>query len=79
MTTIYRQIFVQFETQPQEGAGQTFTDVGSVVSIDAERSGGQKKQGQAKVWDSDCLRSLGVALMNDMPPFPHGQKSSTWG
>ena len=31
---------------------------------------GQRNKGQAKLWDSDCLRILGVALMNDIMCLP---------
>lgn len=31
---------------------------------------GKRNKGQAKVWDGDCLRTLGVASKNDMSPAP---------
>lgn len=31
---------------------------------------GRRNKGQAKVWDSDCLRTLAVALMNDIVSLP---------
>lgn len=36
---------------------------------------GKRNKGQAKVWDSHCLRTLGVASMNDMSPAPTDRRS----
>lgn len=35
----------------------------------------KRNKGQAKVWDSHCLRTLGVASMNDMSPAPMDRRS----
>lgn len=44
-------------------------------SVETLREGkGERNKGQAKIWDSDLLRTLGVALMNDMSSPSRGNK-----
>lgn len=60
--------FVQFEKlYLWEEQGHIFTEDGSVASGDAEGRGGWRKTGEGKGLEQ-WLRTLGVALMNDISP-----------